>query len=51
MESIKEKLENILTIGVFYLLLIILALVLVGRYEELYETSSKESNIASVYNY
>lgn len=50
MENRKETLENILTIGVFYLLLIILALTLVNRYEELYETS-KESNIASVCSY
>lgn len=50
MENTKEKIENIVTVGLFYLLLIILVLALVNRYEEL-NMRIEESNIASLSSY
>lgn len=50
MENTKEKIENIVTVGLFYLLLIILVLALVDRYEEL-NMRTGESNIASLSSY
>ncbi len=50
MENKKERIENIVTIGLFYLLLIILVLAFINRYEEL-NTIAEESNIASCINY
>ncbi len=50
MENKKEKMENIVTIGLFYLLLIILVLAFINRYEEL-NIIAEESNIASCIDY
>lgn len=45
MEKTKEKIENIITIGLFYLLLVILVLTFVSHYEGL-DIITEESNIA-----
>ncbi len=50
MENTKEKIENIVTVGLFYLLLIILVLAFINRYEEL-NIITEESNIASCIDY
>ena len=49
-ENTKEKIENIVTVGLFYLLLIILVLAFINRYEEL-NIITEESNIASCIDY